>query len=233
MKFACRILLVAFLLLGFARCFAQDDAAALDKVYGLDQTLCNGSAYNYFPPYGIKGDQYLVSPVYLPGNLVLRGKRYSNLLLNLDILNQQLLLKYHDDLGAIRILEVSKGWLSDFRVGERNFVCLNKEGSAVLYQSLGADSLKILYAWSKTTKLTTSLIGNPDYSFTEPTRESFLYIDGKIKPFSSKKNLIQLFDPAMGPAIRGYIRTHRINLKKSSDEEIEKLILFIGKTRNG
>ena len=71
---------------------SQDAAKELDRVFGPDQTLINGEKYDYCPPAGTKGSQYLATPEYLPGSVTLKGKCYRGLTLNYDIYNQQILL---------------------------------------------------------------------------------------------------------------------------------------------
>ena len=207
---------------------SQDAAKALDKVYGLDQTLYNGKKYNYFLPPGIKGDQYLISPDYFSGSLTLKGKCYQNIILNYDIFNQQLLLKYEDERGALNIIEVSKAWIESFRLDKMNFEFLNLDNNPHYYQVLGVGRVRIFYYWRKNMKLEATIIGTSGYVFTPAIRDTYVYMDGKLKPYNNKRSLIRLFDPVHRAEIKSYLRKNKVKVKKSSDQVITGMITFIG-----
>jgi hypothetical protein len=56
-------------------------------------------------------------------------------------------------------------------------------------------------------------------------------MDGKLKPFNSKRSLIRLFDPGKRPEIKSYIRKHKIRIRKASDQVMGEMITFIGHIR--
>ena len=228
----CIIVFFIVIFLSFSgKLTSQDTADSYDKVYGLDQTLCNGTKYNYFPGSGMKGDQYLVSPFYMPGTVMIRGKVYRNLSLNYDLYHQQLLLKYSNEMGALNIIEVSKAWLEGFKLGEMNFTCLQGKTEPQFYQELGEGPFRIFYQWSKTIKLNTSIIGNSEFSFTPAERKGFVFMNGQLKPYGTKRSFLDLFDPLKRTEIKGYMRRNKINLRKSPDRVIEEMIIYIGKIR--
>jgi hypothetical protein len=223
-------LLVIFLFSISGRLISQDVVQVLDRVYGLDQTLCNGKKYTYLPPQGTKRNQYLLSRNYIGGSVTLKGKIYQDLTLNYDIVNQQLLLKYEDEQGAMTIIEVSKAWLDSFSLGTMNFEFLNLEKDPRFFQVLGKGPLRILYFWRKELKLE-STMGTYKYIFTPALRDSYVLMDGQLKPFGNKRSLIGLFDPGDKPAIKSYLRKNKIKVKRASDQVMADLITFIGKIR--
>jgi hypothetical protein len=220
--------LSAIILFSFpGKLISQDAVKVLDRVYGLDQTLCNGKKYNYVPPPGTKRNQYLLSRNYISGSVTLKGKCYQDITLNYDLFNQQLLLKYEDERGAMNIIEVSKAWLTSFSLGKKNFEFLNLEKDPRFFQVLGEGQVRILYYWRKDLKLE-STMGSYRYTFSPAIRDSYVLTDGQLKPFITKRNLIGLFDPGHRPAIKSYIRKNKIKVRKASDQVMADLITFIG-----
>lgn len=219
--------LVWILLLISTTVFTQDLAEYTNKQFGLDQIWCNGKRYSYTPATGVHGNQYLVSPEFLPGSLTINEQMYEHLIINYDILNQQVLLKYRDGIGAMNILEVPKGWVSGFQMGDKQFTIYPQGSELTVYQTIGTGTTKILYQWSKTIKLSTSMIGTPDFSFTQPVRKAYLSHQGKRSSYSSKKGFLNTFDPETRDRIRLYLKEHRINFKKATDTDLMLLLHFI------
>jgi hypothetical protein len=209
---------------------AQEAVKILDGAYGLDQTLYNGKKYLYSPPPGTKGDQYLVSSLYSDGSVTLKGKCFHDVALNYDVFNQELLLLYADKNFPRNIIEVSKGWLTGFSLGSMNFELLSLEQEPRFYQVLGEDTVRILYFWRKNLGLN-DVIGTANFVFTPPVRDSFVFMDGKLNAFWTKKSLIRIFEPQLRPQIKNYLRKNRVNVKKASDQAMTELIRFINKIR--
>jgi len=206
---------------------SQDAVNSLDRVYGLDQTLCNGKKYGYSPPPGARGNQYFRSGAYTEGSVTIRGKSYQGLKLNYDIFNQQLLLLYDDETGSMNIIEVSKAWLKNFSLGNLNFEFLDLEQKPRFFQSLGEGPFRIFYYWSKNVEAEGS-IGSYYLTFTRAERDSYLFMNGQLKPFSTNRGLIDLFDPQLQPEIKSYLRKHKVNVRKATDQVMEDMITFIG-----
>lgn len=224
-------LFLLIILLSFSKALiSQDAVTVLDRVYGLDQTLYNGKKYNYIPFPGTTGYQYLFSPYYSVGSVILKEKCYQGIALNYDIFNQQLLLQYEDESGTRNIIEVSKGWLTRFSLGNMNFEFLNLEQNPRFFQVLGEGPVRILYYWWKNVNLDAT-IGNTHFTFTPAVRDSYVFMNGQLKRFRTKRDLIGLFDPGHRPEIKSYLRKNKIKLKKASDQVMAEMITFIGSIR--
>jgi hypothetical protein len=209
---------------------AQDAGQEADRVYGLDQTLCNGKKYSYKAPAGTKGNPYFLSPIFLDGTVTLRGNCYREVFLNYDIYNQLLLLRYKDETGSATTIEVSKAWLTSFSLGEKHFEYLDLEKQPRFFQVMGSGPLRILYHWRKTLDVDVA-IGTNYLLFSGAIRDPYVLMDGQLKPFNTKRSLIRLFDPSLKPEIKTYIRKNKVRMKKASDREMEALIMHIGKLR--
>ena len=225
-RIICSLLLISLLSLS-GKLISQNSAKTLDQVYGLDQTLLNGKKYDYYPPYGYKGNQYLFSREYKIGSVTLKEEAYQDVLLNYDIYNQQLLLKYEDEKGARHILEVSRAWLTDFSIGDKNFEFLDLQQEPRFYQVLGEGPVRILYYWRKGLDLDI-MVGSYVYVFSKAVRESFVLKEGQLKSFRSKQSLIRLFEPEHKQKIKSYLRKHKVKVKRAPDKVMAEMITFIG-----
>jgi hypothetical protein len=235
-----RSLILSFLIFFPGKIFSQDTFSEQDKLYGLDQLVYNGKKYSYFLPSGTGGTQYLDSEVFLPGNIVFerkgevekRGSREAGkqggmeFLLNYDVYNQKLLLKYNDEMGAEQIIEASEAWLKGFTLGPREFILLETNNDQHFYQVLGDEKYKVLYFWRKTLKLINTATSS-NYTFSAPVKTRFVMINGEIHPFGSKGSFIKLFGPDHRIEIRSYIQSNGISMKNSPDDVISALIDYI------
>ncbi len=220
-------ILTAILFLFPGSLFPQDAAKAADRVYGLDQILYNGKKYNYFLPPGTHGNQYLLSDDFAAGSVAIKGTCYHNLLLNFDILNQQLLLKYRDETGALNIIEVSKAWLEGFSLGTRQFEYLSPEQSPRFFQVLGSGRFRILFYWRKNLDMVAA-VGSSDFTFTAAIKDSYVLINGQLKPFRNRHGFVGLFERSHRQEIKGYLHRNKVRLHKAGDQVLADLITFIG-----
>jgi hypothetical protein len=226
MKSLIRSLLVIILISFSAKLISQDAFNEMDRIYGLDPLLYNGKLYSYFLPAGTGGNQFISSGEFIKGEMVIRGERFLDILLNYDIYNQQLLLQYVYETGSLSIVEVSKAWLESFRLGDLEFRCLDPGNGQRFYQVLGDGPLFILYHWSKDLKLDATY-GAKNFVFTPAMKFKFVLTGDNIRPFRGKRSLISIAGPGHKPEIRNYMHVNRINMKNASDEAMTELINYI------
>jgi hypothetical protein len=227
MKSITRSLLIILLFSFSGNLISQDAAMEMDRVYGLDPLLYNGKIYTYFLPAGTGGNQFLYSAEFIKGDVVIKGVRFLDILLNYDIFNQQLLLQYTGETGAINIIEISKAWLESFRLGKSEFRYLSFEKSPRIYQVLGDGPLFILYAWRKDLKLDVTN-GAHNFIFTPAVKNKYVLIGDNLLTFRGKRSLVSVIGPEYKTEIRNYIHVHRIKMKHASDETMTELINYIG-----
>jgi len=218
-----RSLIVIILLIFQGKLVSQD----MDRVYGPDPLLYNGKKYSYFLPRGTGGNQFLISTDYINGEVTIKGKRFEGVSLNYDIYNQQLLLQYTNESGAIDIIEISKAWLESFRLDNLLFRYLNLDNGAKFYQVLGNGPFLMLYYYRKDLKLDYAN-GTQIFAFSSPSKSRYVLISNKLHPFGNARGLVSLFDPAHRSGIRNYIRDNGIKVKKASDQTMTELINYIG-----
>jgi hypothetical protein len=221
-----RSLLLAFLCIFSGRLFSQDAFHEFDKSYGLDPLLYNGKKYSYFMPSGTGGTQFIYSPEFISGEMVIKGYSAAGLDINYDIYNQKLLLRFNDETGASQILEVSEAWLESFRLGDAIFKLLAFNGEKRIYQVLGDGKYQVLYAWSKKLKLG-DYAGHSIYTFSLPFKSRFVYIEGAIYPYNSNLSLVKNFPPDLKMGIKKYLKDRDIKVKKATDQAMADLINYI------
>ena len=195
-----------------------------DELYGLDQALCSGKKYVYESPAGTKGDQYLVSAAYFHGSVTIRGKHYDGVFLNYDIFNQQVLMRYVDERGTLFVIELSKAWLEGFRLDSMQFEIRGPEQK--IFQVIGNGKVKVRYSWHKNIDLEGS-IGNLFFKFSRPFREAEVERGATVVPFHSNRSFVRVFEPAKRTAIKGYLHTHKINVKNAPDDVMTRMVAFI------
>jgi hypothetical protein len=71
-------------------------------------------------------------------------------------------------------------------------------------------------------------VGSANFIFTKAVRDSYVLMDGQLKPFSTKRSLVRLFSKEHRPEIKSYLRKNKIKVKKASDKAMAEMITFIG-----
>jgi hypothetical protein len=203
-----------------------------DSIYGLNSILYNGKLYSFNLSDKTKGHPYLYSADYEKGSIIIKEIKFDNVLLNYDIYNQELLLKYKDIYGSYRILMVSKAWLNGFDMHNSKFELINcSDGQKRFFQVIGCDSISVLFYWEKKLSLSDQ-IGNKDLYYSDPGRSMYLYKKGQFFRFRSNKNFINYFNSDVKNEIKYFINGDKINVKKASDEKILRLITYCNEVMN-
>jgi len=221
-----RILISFSLLFNFYVVSAQHLGDSEDNIYGLDPLLYNGRSYTYFLPSTTGGNQYFNDSGFENGSVTIRGITFNKLVLNYDIFNQELILKYKTDLDGTRVIVISDAWLESFSLRDFNFEQITSQDTLKrIYQVLGTGPSRILYFWKKDLELD-NVQGSKKYSFTSAKKEMYLYRGGNILKYRNNKIFYSLFGPDKGTIIKEYLRKNKINVKKATDKTMTKLISY-------
>jgi len=208
---------------------AQKPSDNNDPVYGYDPLLYNGRVYYFYPLPGTGGTQYLYGEFDTRGSIIVRGIKYSNLSINYDIYNQQLVLKYTDNIGSTKLIEISKAWLESFILGGSSFeIITNADSTQRIYQVIGSDNVKVLYYRSKDLEIDNAK-GAGSRSFTGVRKEMYVLINHRLINFKNNGSFIKAFSPAEQDLIKIYIRKHSINVRKANDFIMTDLINYCNK----
>lgn len=196
------------------------------EVFNADPVLYNGRFYIFYPPAGTEGDQFISGKQFLSGSLTIKGKTYSDLFLNYDIYNQNVVFKYQIESGAVRQIIIPVVLLDSFTLERRRFQILpDKDGNKIIYQVIGDGSFRILCSWHKKLELN-RFHGASNRVFTKPLRETFLASDDTLKSFRNTRTFISLFPPEKREKVRKYLRENRIKINKADDESARKVIQY-------
>ncbi|HEX2975656.1 MAG TPA: hypothetical protein VHO68_06935 [Bacteroidales bacterium] len=202
-------------------------ASAQPEQYYYDPVLLNGKIYVFHVPPGTKGHQFLAQSEFSSGKLSLKGVDYDNVMLNYDIYNQQVLLKYADVSGVSNPIIMSDAWIGGFSVNNKDFDVISSSDSLKqFYQTLGSGPYKVLYTFRKKLELS-QVHGASNRVFSEPIRRMYLFHEGTRTEYRNNRSFLGLFNKEKRNRIREFLRRNRINVKKSDDKEIRSLVSFI------
>jgi hypothetical protein len=199
-----------------------------DPVYGFDPLLYNGATYSFFVKPGTSGSQYLFKEFDLHGSVTLRGVTFNELVINYDIFNQQLVLRYTNASGATSLMAISAAWLQKFEINGCRFGTFVKTDTLRnIYQFLGDGPDKILYSFRKELLLDNFKTTGNRY-FSESRKEMFVLTGGEIAGFGSNRGFVKCFGPGKREDIKKYLRKNKVKVKKASDLQMNGLINYCG-----
>lgn len=203
-----------------------------NQVYGLNPILYNGKVYDYFPGSNVKGNQYYNNSDFVKGCINLRGQKFEDVLLNYDILNQELILKYTDNQESQRLIIVSKAWLTEFSLGNEHFTLFAKpDGEKMIVQELNQGKIRLLRLWTK--KLTADLsFGYESYVFTKKYQKLYLTSNKVFVEYSKVKDLLGLLNMEKQKKIKNYLKQNKIKARTSDITELSGLFDYCNQLNN-
>jgi hypothetical protein len=213
---------------------SPDDSTDYNKLYksitdeyGFDQVLVNGIYYE--DKYGKKrGHEFFQEDRLYTGNLSYRGKEYKGIEMKYDICNQQLILylKYNDKTVTV---VPPNDFISSFNLGDKIFTGYDFQGEPKFFQVVfDTKKLKCLYYWSKQIHKTSDG-GNSTsyyYEFTDDEKKNYLKLNGLYETYINNRSFTELFPHEIKALVRAYIKTNHINVAKSNDENMTKLLTY-------
>lgn len=217
------------LLLPVSNINSQPGIKDMDAVYSMDPVLYNGRRYIYHSPASAFGNQFLFNSSFFTGEANIRGFEYDSLLLNYDILNQEVLLKFKRPNKTDDVLILSEAWLQSFSFGNYYFEYFQSEDSKnKIYQVIGKDSIQIFIHWSKKLILGEGLEKGA-YEYTKPERDMYIFSDGSLYKFKNNRSFISFFELNKRQYIKEYINSHSLDLRKATDNQLFELITSCNK----
>lgn len=204
--------------------FAQN-SNGIDQVYGFDPLLYNGKVYYFYKP-GTGGSQFLLTDFDISGRVTIRGVSYFNLAINYDIYNQQLILKYINQVGSTSLIILSEAWLENFMMGDKDFCLISDaDTSRRIYQVIGEGSVKVLYYRTKELLLDNFKNGGMHY-FSEPKCSRYIYRDSIMVNFSNNRSFLKTFEKENQMLIKKFLHEQKINVKNADDHSMKQLINY-------
>lgn len=208
---------------------AQNVNIINNAVSGPDPLLFNGRFYSFFLIPGTIGSPFLIDAEFRQGSVTIRGETFTGVSLNYDVYNQQLVMRYHDDLGAVNQIVISDAWLEGFTLSNMQFrVMHTNDTTARIFRVLGSGPDFILEYQSKSVSLDNQL-GSRNYRFSDLKINRFLQTNEGIWGFNGNKSFLALMPGEKQMLIRKYLNENRVRLRKCTDSELLELINFINK----
>lgn len=226
MTFLFRIIISFFLLFNLSGTSAQQSVNNADNVYGSDPLLFNGRYYTFFLPLNTGGNQYFSDLQFELGSATIRSVTYSEVAINYDIYNQQLVLQYKNNMGSANLIIISDAWLESFSFKGLNFEMISSQDTMKkIFQVLGTGRYRILYYWKKTLNLD-SFQGSKNHTFSAAKKEMNIYTGTQILRYRNNKIFYSLFDADKKNSIKEYLLRNKINVKKANDQTMIDLIHY-------
>ena len=195
-----------------------------DWIYGLDPLLYNGKLYTFLSPGGASGNQYLDDRNFLAGSVSVKGIRYDSLLLNYDVVNQQLLLRFKHLNGTTSILVLNTSYLDYARFNHREFIVLKSAGNEEpIYQAIGSGKSRVLFTWWKVLSASNSY-GESNMVYSKPHRSMYVESNGKLQKFKNNRSFVACFPNTQQLLIKKYLRQHGMKVRKITDTEFQAVV---------
>lgn len=197
-----------------------------EERYGPLGDLINGEKYNYtYRAAG--GDPFFESDVTEKAAIQINGRMYEDQKVKYDIYNQLMVLEFISSSGAPESVVLRNEWLDFVMIGDRCFRQFPKDdGSPRFGQVIWEGEASCIYFWKKIYLLNLDA-GGKNYDFSDPIRSSYVVKEGIFTLYKSKRSFLKCFAKQVKPAIKQYLKDHRIRIKKADDMEIASLMKFI------
>lgn len=221
------ILLVLFaylLLCGNALCQHTFDEAINQELYLSERAIVNGTSWTNSVRY--EGNRFCGSKEWKTGQLSFDGKKYKNLLINYDLLEDEIIL-YDDIPGKEKYIQLNKGKIDSFQYIDngqiKQFVNIELQASAgkeiyeVLY--LGKVSYYLRHKKSVQKQIGTTYMGKLYDS-------NIHYLKTENGSFSvrNKKRVLEILGHSK--ELKKYIRQHGLTISPKKPNHIIQLIRF-------
>jgi len=206
---------------------AQNFKSHFDQIYGLDSKLYNGYVYNGFYGSTVKGQPFLYTD-YLKGDITLEGKKYQNLLLNYDVFNQLLVLKFKTTTGADMTIELPFFKISEFNIGENHFILQEQSDSSFqIYQIIGNKQKAFWLKHEKKLELET-ISQQYEYQFTRGFIRFYYAINpNQLVELNKNKSLVKLIEKEKQKQLKRWLRKKRIKIHKATPQQLKSLSQYL------
>jgi hypothetical protein len=202
---------------------------AEDK-YGPDMVLISGEKYHY-PYRAALGNPFLTPSGTDNASVQVNGVVYENQHLKYDIYNQLIVLEFTDMTGASRSIILRAELLDQFILDDRLFKKYPQEGRAKRFgQVVYEGEISCFYFWKKRYSVD-SKVGQNQYSFSDPIRQSYLMTDGQVILYKGKRSFLNCFPAQERVQIKVFMKKNRIRIRKESDADMRLLLEHINQIR--
>jgi len=193
----------------------------------LDNRIYNGKYYNYFLPKSVFGNQFLSKKENSLGIVWKKGVEFDDLLLNYDVLNQQVLLEFTTNEGAVRLISLSMVDVDSFYFENKKFVIdtnISKLGN--IYQCIYYKGIKLYFYYSKILTLQSKL-NDIEYHFNKLEKDIFFFENGNYHKVKKNSQFIKKLNPNIASNVKHYMKSKKYKLKKMNDKQYLEMLVYI------
>jgi len=191
------------------------------------QKLYNGRAWRNLY-YRIKGDQFLFTTEFLPGNVTVEGKKYSNLRIKYDIYNDELLII--TDHGIILQLNKEMIDLFDMKYNDQVYYFRNLDADSlssisgfinIMYE--GKTSLYVKYR-----KEILLLAVENKYDMFNQINRIYLEKGGTMTQVNTKREFLNLLKDHK-QQVHSFIKSNKIRITRKNPESFKPVVEYYDK----
>ncbi len=193
----------------------------------LDNRLYNGKYYDYFLPSNVSGNQFFSSKKSSIGIVWKKGVGFDNILLNYDVLNQELVLEFNSNDGALKLISLSMVDVDSFYFDNKKFIIdTNISSLGSIYQCINYNGIKFYFYFTKYLKLQSKL-SDIEYHFNKLQKSVYFYYEGKIYEVKRISSFMKKVNPKIASDVKHYIKSKKYKMKKMTDEQYLDLLVYI------
>lgn len=196
-----------------------------DQLYGLDMLLYNGEKYTE-EVKAIEGHPFWLDQPHFKGTLYIKGNIFENQKLRFNLNKEEFILLYTDyNLQPYQII-LNNAWIDSIKTENVLFIKnVFTEIPHYFLQILYNGRMKCLIGREK--KLNFQSQGDHiGYHYSNEIKQYYLVIDEKVNSFNRNKNFLRIFPKDKRRKIRQYMTSNRIKIKKISDDNLKKLVVY-------
>ncbi len=194
-----------------------------DEKYGPDMVLISGEKYHY-PYRAALGNPFLTPSGTDDATVQVNGVVYENQDVKYDIYNQLIVLEFNDMNGASRSIILRNEILDQFILEDKLFKKYPQKSNAEKFgQVIYEGEISCFYFWKKRYSVD-SKVGQNQYSFSDPIRQSYLMMDGQVIPYKGKRSFLNCFPAQERVQIKAFMKKNLIRIRKESDTDMRLLL---------
>lgn len=192
---------------------------------GNDQILSSGVFFenNY---RNDRGHPYFLDDIYKEGYIIIRNKRYDNILLKYNIFSQEIVLINPKQVPKFAFKPptdfIEEFGFNDYRFMKNPLLDSNNTFCQLVYNG----DIKCYYIWKKKRSDSYHNISFMAYEYNAVKPLMYLIMDNMVLSFKSKGSFLKLFTPEQSKMIKLYLKQNKINIIKAPDPVIRELLAY-------
>ncbi len=205
---------------------------ATQSALSQDPVIQNGIYYTY-PYYNAIGHPFLGQKEFETGSVVFREKSYTDLSINFDLFNQQLILSREFD-GVLQMNLMATQFVSGFYLKGKQFIKADFQGGIPEYYQVISETSNIscYYSWYKERREVRDSGNRSIYSFSDQKSKRYLYLGGQLTRYKNNKSFLKVFPDTPRSLIKNYLQENQLQVLEASDQEMLSLIGYCDRVLN-